>query len=149
MWLVTCEKHLYGWWFSISVTCDIISVSDLWLASFQSRSSKTISNDQELVQSDPTSFPQTQKGNKWIHKLTAVYERLNRMNSSFPDRRSFSYLKFTKYVIYVIGEPSINTDSKNNIKSEMRSFKSNENIHKKEGGSNYVVSANKASSVTL
>ena len=34
------------------------------------------------------------------------------------------------------------------IKSEMRSFKSNENIHKKEGGSYYVVSANKASSVT-
>ena len=36
-----------------------------------------------------------------------------------------------------------------NIKSEMRSFKSNENIHKKEDGSYYVVSANKASSVTL
>ena len=36
-----------------------------------------------------------------------------------------------------------------NIKSEMRSFKSNENIHKKEGGSYYVVSANIASSVTL
>ena len=36
-----------------------------------------------------------------------------------------------------------------NIKSETRSFKSNENIHKKEGGSYYVVSANKASSVTL
>ena len=34
-------------------------------------------------------------------------------------------------------------------KSEMRSFKSNENIHKKEGVSYYVVSANKASSVTL
>ena len=31
----------------------------------------------------------------------------------------------------------------------MRSFKSNENIHKKEDGSYYVVSANKASSVTL
>ena len=31
----------------------------------------------------------------------------------------------------------------------VRSFKSNENIHKKEGGSYYVVSANKASSVTL
>ena len=31
----------------------------------------------------------------------------------------------------------------------MRSFKSNKNIHKKEGGSYYVVSANKASSVTL
>ena len=38
---------------------------------------------------------------------------------------------------------------KHNIKSEMRSFKSNENIHKKECGSYYVVSANKASSVTL
>ena len=37
----------------------------------------------------------------------------------------------------------------NKWKSEMRSFKSNENIHKKEGGSYYVVSANKASSVTL
>ena len=36
---------------------------------------------------------------------------------------------------------------KSNKKSEMRSFKSNENIHKKEGGSYYVVSANKASSV--
>ena len=31
----------------------------------------------------------------------------------------------------------------------MRSFKSNENIHKKEGGSYYVFLANKASSVTL
>ena len=37
----------------------------------------------------------------------------------------------------------------NKLKSEMRSLKSNENIHKKEGGSYYVVSANKASSVTL
>ena len=36
-----------------------------------------------------------------------------------------------------------------NIKPEMRSFKSSENIHKKEGGSYYVVSAYKASSVTL
>ena len=31
----------------------------------------------------------------------------------------------------------------------MRSFKSNENIHKKEGGSYYVGSASKASSVNL
>ena len=38
---------------------------------------------------------------------------------------------------------------KANIKSEMRSFESNENIHTKEGGSYYVVSANEASSVTL
>ena len=35
----------------------------------------------------------------------------------------------------------LNSDTEN-IKSEMRSFKSNENIHKKEGGSYYVVSAN-------
>ena len=34
-------------------------------------------------------------------------------------------------------------------KSKMSSFKSNENIHKKEDGSYYVVSANKASSLTL
>ena len=34
-------------------------------------------------------------------------------------------------------------------KSEMRSFKSFENIHKKEDGSYYIVLANKASSVTL
>ena len=31
----------------------------------------------------------------------------------------------------------------------MSSFKSNKNIHKKEDGAYYVVSANKASSVTL
>ena len=37
--------------------------------------SKTISNDQELIQSDPTSCPQNQKGNNYIHKLTVVYER--------------------------------------------------------------------------
>ena len=35
------------------------------------------------------------------------------------------------------------------IKIRNGSFKSNEIIHKKEGGSYYVVSANKASSVTL
>ena len=35
------------------------------------------------------------------------------------------------------------------IKIKLSSFKSNENIHKKEDGSCYVVSANKASSVTL
>ena len=33
--------------------------------------------------------------------------------------------------------------------SQYSSFNSNENIHKKEGESLYVVSANKASSVTL
>ena len=40
--------------------------------------SKKISNDQKLIQSDPTSCPQNQKGNNQIHKLTAVYERHSR-----------------------------------------------------------------------
>ena len=47
-----------------------------------------------------------------------------------------------KFVVEVV---EITTE----LKSEMRSFKINENIHKKVGGSYYVVSANKASSVTL
>ena len=33
------------------------------------------------------------------------------MNSSFPNRWSFSYLKFTKYVTNIIDEPKINTDT--------------------------------------
>ena len=37
---------------------------------------KKISNDQELIQSDPTSCPKNQKGNNLIHK--AVYERHSR-----------------------------------------------------------------------
>ena len=40
--------------------------------------SKKISNDQELIQSDPTPCPQNQKGNNEIHKSTAVYERHSR-----------------------------------------------------------------------
>ena len=40
--------------------------------------SKKIINDQELIQSDPISCPQNQKGNNQIHKLTAVYERHSR-----------------------------------------------------------------------
>ena len=36
-----------------------------------------------------------------------------------------------------------------NINKKMSSFKNNENIHEKVNGSYYVVSANKASSVTL
>ena len=39
------------------------------------KQSKKTSNDQELIQSDPTSRPQGQKGNNQIHELTAVYER--------------------------------------------------------------------------
>ena len=36
--------------------------------------SKKISNDQELIKSDPISCPQNQNGNNWMYKLTAVYE---------------------------------------------------------------------------
>ena len=43
----------------------------------------------------------------------------------------------------------MNIDRLIELNQNIRSFKSNENIHKKEGGSYYVVSANKASSVTL
>ena len=37
---------------------------------------------------------------------------------------------------------------KSNEKSEMRYFKSNENIHKKEDGSYYIVSANKSKKIS-
>ena len=50
---------------------------------------------------------------------------------------------------YIFGNVISSVTYCTNIKLEMRSFKSNENIHKKEGGSYYVVLANKASSVTL
>ena len=39
---------------------------------------KKISNDQELIQSDPISCPQNKKGNNLIHKLTTVYEKHSR-----------------------------------------------------------------------
>ena len=39
---------------------------------------KKINSDQELIQSDPTSCPQNQKGNSLIHKFTAFYERHSR-----------------------------------------------------------------------
>ena len=46
-----------------------------------------IGNDQKLVQSDPISCLQNQKGKRYIHKLT-VHERhtVNGMNSPCPDR---------------------------------------------------------------
>ena len=46
--------------------------------STQRMESKKISNDQELIQSDPISCPQNQKGNNEIHKLTTVYEKHSR-----------------------------------------------------------------------
>ena len=42
------------------------------------------------------------------------------MNSSFPNRWSFSYLKFTKYVTNIIDEPKINTDSKNSKEPQQK-----------------------------
>ena len=45
---------------------------------FAHKESKKTRNDQELIQSDPTSCPQNQKGNNYKHKLTAVYERHSR-----------------------------------------------------------------------
>ena len=40
--------------------------------------SKKLSNDQELIQSDPTPRPQNQKGNNQTHKSTTVYEKQSR-----------------------------------------------------------------------
>ena len=61
--------------------------------------------------------------------------------------------KTTEYVSQPCNEKRVSTGKIETVnkkkKSELRSFKSNANIHKKEGGSYYVVSANKASSVTL
>ena len=44
---------------------------------------------------------------------------------------------------------SMDFRNKSNKNKKTSSFKSNENIHKKEDGSYYVVSVNKASSMTL
>ena len=60
--------------------------------------------------------------------------------------------RFGDFCVYSVSNTILHClmlSTMSNIKSEMRSFKSNENIHKKEGESYYVVSANKASSVTL
>ena len=40
-----------------------VNVGDIIVKSFQDTKSKKISNDQELIQSDPISCPQNQKGN--------------------------------------------------------------------------------------
>ena len=62
------------------------------------------------------------------------------------------YFKQTKFILLrKIKQRTQNCQNHNHKEREKEksSFKSNENIHKKEGGSYYVVSANKASSVTL
>ena len=62
-----------------------------------------------------------------------------------------TYCIFANFKQAVDSKTDINQNGVQIIKqkSEMRSFESNENIHKKEVGPYYVVSANKASSVTL
>ena len=70
--------------------------------------SKKTSNDQESTQPDPTSCPQNQKGTQPNTQTDGCPRKalaVNRMNSSFPNRWSFSYLKFTKYVTNIIAEP--------------------------------------------
>ena len=54
------------------------------------------------------------------------------------------------YICYliIVKYPLVQMSVPNKIQ-KLSSFKSNENIHKREDGSYYVVSANKASSVTL
>ena len=65
--------------------------------------SKKISNDQKLIQSDPTSCLKTKgKLNTKIHSSLRKARVVNPMNSSFLDRWSFIYLK---YVTNIIGEP--------------------------------------------
>ena len=39
------------------------------------KNKKKLTNDQELIQSDPIPCPPNQKGKNKLHKLTAVYER--------------------------------------------------------------------------
>ena len=56
-----------------------MSGNGIWNTDHVPARSKKISNDQEVIQSDPTSCPQNQKGNNLIHKLTAVYERHARL----------------------------------------------------------------------
>ena len=67
--------------------------------------SKKISNDQELIQSDPISCPQNQKEiTKYINWLQFTKGTRGKQNEQlFP--KSFSYLKFTKYVTNIIDEP--------------------------------------------
>ena len=69
------------------------------------------------------------------------------------ENREKMLLTFAKNSVRSKPPPSFRAvyHNKNHVitNTEMSSFKSNENIHKKEDGSYYVVSANKASSVTL
>ena len=79
--------------------------------------------------------------------ITCLYLRM--AMPKIPAKESITCFYLRMAMPEISAKESITCLYLRNIKSEMRSFKSNENIHKKEGGSYYVVSANKASSVTL
>ena len=66
-----------------------------------------ISNDQKLIQSDPTSCPQNQKEiTKYINWRQFTKGTRSKPNEQlFPKLESFSYLKFAKYVTNIIAEP--------------------------------------------
>ena len=68
---------------------------------------KKISNDQELIQSDPSSSPKTKREiTKYINWRQFTKGTRGKPNEQlYPYRWSFSYLKFTKYVTNIIAEP--------------------------------------------
>ena len=86
-------------------------------AGYGEQQSKKISNDQELIQSDPTSHPQNQKGNNQIHKLTAVYERYLRYFTEWTVLSQTGAIQLPKpnqnMSLTQHANQSTNTDSKN------------------------------------
>ena len=57
-----------------------------------------ISNDQELIQSDPTPRPQNKQGNNWTHKSTAVHERHPQQTERKPPPKQAAKLNFISQI---------------------------------------------------
>ena len=83
----------------------------------------------------------------WLKCREQTEKRTNNDNDNKPQQRHRALERSA--ILTYDNAKHLRTKYVLNIKSEMTSFKSNENIHKKKGGSYYVVSANKAPSVTL
>ena len=65
--------------------------------------SKKISIDQELIQSDPISYPQNQKGNNYIN-----WQQFTKGTHGKPHEQLFLrqvVIQLPKYVTHIIGEP--------------------------------------------